>query len=486
MNVLPRRASLISGVLGLTAANAIGQCINLLGLLILSRIYTTSQMGGWALFMTVGIFLPIFAGMRYELALVLSRTKRATQALMGLVLVISIGLALLAGFMQFVWRNMVSGEWLAYESFLGAFALFILGWGLNNVGVSLATQRTSYRVIAVNRVFIALLTVGLQIALHDWGLFGNGLIAGTVLGMLFSGLFLIGVYRHDYIGLIRALCHKRGWYEIGAVARRYRAFPIYSLPYSVLSNLHMQITMFAVGMWYGLSSLGQFSLAQRTLYTPLTLANSSLSQVLMPRLPEVHSKRESMQRLFVAIIRLIGYTIAFPLAVVSIWGGEIYAIIFGEPWHEAGLYAAAQVPAIFAMAITLWMERIFDALGKQRLHLWLSAGLNFITLFMFVAAHLLYRDSLITILVWSAGMLVYGVVWLAVAFHVCRFAQKQLVGLLGELAGVSLFLIGTLFVIDREFSDIPSTLLAVALCGVVFATWLWIRLREDISRLWRG
>jgi len=340
---------------------------------------------------------------------------------------------------------------------------------------------------AASQILIAITTLLLQITLNESALFGNGLITGTVLSVLISGLFLIFIYRRDYGGVLQSLCRsKRSWCEVIASLKRYRSFPMYSLPYSILSNLHMQITMLAVGVWYGLSTLGQFNLAQRTLYVPISFANTALSQILLPKLPNILTQKEIMQRLITAILRIVGYCACFPLALVAVWGQDIYALVLGEPWRMTGLYAAAQIPAIFAMTITLWMERVFDALNKQRLHLFLSCGLNLFTLLLFLAAHLIYGDSLTTIFAWSIGMLIYAVVWLNVAFYLSRFSAAKLMGLLTELILMCFFTTITLAISNLWVETTTGKFTVAAVVGLTFLGIMSLRLKNDFKILWHS
>jgi O-antigen/teichoic acid export membrane protein len=479
------RSVFVSGVLRLTIANGISQCISLVGLLILSRLYTAEQVGAWALFMTVGIFLPLFAGMRYDIALVFARTGRTMRALVTLITLISVSLSLFSLVVYALWREFASESWLPYSAFIGGYAVHIFAWGFFNVGNSIAMQRNHYRLIAINRILLSVITIILQVLLVSSNLFGNGLIAGTVLTMVLSGGLFTVVYRRDYYAAWRPILHRQGWNVVRIVARTYKAFPLYTLPHSLVSNAHMQITMFAIGAWYGLANLGQFNLAYRTLYTPMTMVNNGLSQVLMPRFSKVRTQPELMQHLFITIIRMIGYLICFPLALVSVWGADMYALVFGEHWHLAGIFAAVQVPAIFAVAVTLWMERIFDALNRQRLHLMLSIGLNLLTLLLFVAAHELSGEPLITTLAWSAGMLLYAGVWLAVAFRVCDFSLHKLAHLIVELAAIISVLIGALALIHTESTGLIELVL-VMVTATLFAFLMWRRLKDDALRLWQS
>ena len=65
-------------------------------------------------------------------------------------------------------------------------------------------------------------------------------------------------------------------------------------------------------------------------------------------------------------------------AVIPAWiifvlhANDLFAVIFGEAWRTAGIYGVfLSIPAI-PLLISNWLDRGYDALGKQRTAFWLE------------------------------------------------------------------------------------------------------------------
>ena len=69
---LPRApGKFVSHVLTLITGNGVAQVINVVGTLLLARLFTPDAFGSFALFVTVVSFLSVLGGARYELAIML-------------------------------------------------------------------------------------------------------------------------------------------------------------------------------------------------------------------------------------------------------------------------------------------------------------------------------------------------------------------------------------------------------------------------------
>ena len=82
-----------------------------------------------------------------------------------------------------------------------------------------------------------------------------------------------------------ALAFKRAGHatlrDVVAAARRYRSFPLLSLPGALFDVLACSAAVFVISTGYGMRELGQFSQIQRFLGAPLLLVSASLFQVFL-------------------------------------------------------------------------------------------------------------------------------------------------------------------------------------------------------------
>jgi O-antigen/teichoic acid export membrane protein len=129
----------------------------------------------------------------------------------------------------------------------------------------------------------------------------------------------------------------------------------------IFAQLCLSCTLLIPAMYisrkYGADALGQYSLAFQTVCLPEALIGNAIGNVYYQRIAEEWVRGGSIQGLFRATaIRLL--FICLPLfavgALISPW---IVPVIFGDQWHDAGIFAAL-------LAISSFGSFISTALGR--------------------------------------------------------------------------------------------------------------------------
>jgi O-antigen/teichoic acid export membrane protein len=94
--------------------------------------------------------------------------------------------------------------------------------------------------------------------------------------------------------------------------------------------------------------------------------------------------------------------------ILGIAGPELFRIIFGANWVEAGRYAQILSPWMFILFISSPLSNLFSTLERQELALIVNSvilGTRFVALIIGGLTHNIY----LTLIIWSAsGVLVYG------------------------------------------------------------------------------
>ena len=73
-----------------------------------------------------------------------------------------------------------------------------------------------------------------------------------------------------------------------------------------------------------------------------------------------------------------------PAAAMALAGPALFAVVFGQEWAEAGLYAALLAPMYFAQLFTAPISGILSVLERQDLHLAKEIG-NVLLLIVVIA-----------------------------------------------------------------------------------------------------
>jgi O-antigen/teichoic acid export membrane protein len=98
----------------------------------------------------------------------------------------------------------------------------------------------------------------------------------------------------------------------------------------------------------------------------------------------------------------------FPSIILTIAGQELFSVVFGSNWAEAGVYAQILSPWVFVLAISSPLSTLFAVLERQELAL----ILNVIILATRIAALVIggvLANVYVALALWSGtGIVVYG------------------------------------------------------------------------------
>jgi len=373
---LRKSATMLSGSL-------VAQFIPFLAAPLLTRLYTPEEFGLFGLYAALFVPAGIIATGRYDLAVVVAtrdKTARSVSQVGTCLVVFSSGLAVLGVLAvpnQFValLGNPSLRPWLA------TIPLTILAVGLFYMRSAERNREGHFKKLAHALVGKQGFTVLPQIGLGIGGVGGGGLILGMITGWL-GGWAILGQNRRLSNGAWSPL-------RIRAAAKRFSAFPRYNLPLSLfwgVSKGGLVIVLSFAGL---VQAAGFADLARRLLTAPVGLVTGSLGQVFFHE-----ASRASDPHHLGYMVRDVSLFLLFltvpTAAIFAFWAPEIFAVLFGAEWSEAGRYASALSPMIIAGLVSGWPERLFEVRGRQGIKLLLQITIDGISLILlFYLVHVL-------------------------------------------------------------------------------------------------
>lgn len=151
---------------------------------------------------------------------------------------------------------------------------------------------------------------------------------------------------------------------------RYREYPFISLPSSIIDNGADAAQLPIIATLYGLEFAGLYALVQRCAAIPSSLIARNVADVFQTRAVEIIStKAGSVFRLFNRTVLALAGIAVIPAAVVFLQGEEIFVLVFGEAWREAGVIAALLSPAMFAQFVVSPVSRIVFVTNRLKIKL---------------------------------------------------------------------------------------------------------------------
>ncbi len=193
---------------------------------------------------------------------------------------------------------------------------------------------------------------------------GGGLIGGYVLGLVIGGFILLSRYRSVVVEALSWISRSR---RLFGLARRYKTFPLFDLPASLLNTATYELPVLLLGLFFLESVVGEFGLAMRVVALPSVFISASLAQVFYQRANEAYSKHGHARDVVAPSLRTLLYVALPCYLLLGLFAPELFGLVFGEAWREAGVFAAALSPLCFFMFLVAPVSQLFLIYGKQNI-----------------------------------------------------------------------------------------------------------------------
>jgi O-antigen/teichoic acid export membrane protein len=392
-----RRAVAIS-----VSGTVLGQLIVLAASPLLTRLYTPEDFGILGVFGALLGILGIVVCLRYELAIPLAEDDAGGVNLLALSLVVTLLISSLIGLALWLWGDVVSA-WLNAEAlrpFLWLLPVALLAMGCYRALSHWAIRRQAFGRIARTRLSQSLGQVAAQIG-FGYAMSGPlGLLAGQAIGQS-AGMTTLAVALYRSEGrLVRAIKPA----AMVQAAARFGNLPTLATGAALLNGSARLFPALLIAALYGVEVAGWFALAQRILSTPIFLS-TAVSQVYLSEASRLARLDNSgIKALFtVTTWRLLAFG-ALSLGVVVLAGPQLFALVFGPAWIEAGRFAQVLALMSLGQLVVNPIAQTLTVFHRQDIRLAWDTFCFCLLLLVFFAAQQLTWSPLLTIAVLSIGM----------------------------------------------------------------------------------
>ncbi len=163
----------------------------------------------------------------------------------------------------------------------------------------------------------------------------GGLIAGSLAGQSISTFVLGGqIWRDDRKLIMKSL----SWKKVYEGFKKYRKFSLIDTWAALMNSVSWQLPAFLLSAFFTPAVVGFYSLGFRLLQLPMSFIGGSISQVFFQRASRAYSEG-ALPILVENVFRMLVIIGMFPILILTIVGGDVFTVIFGKAWAEAGVYA---------------------------------------------------------------------------------------------------------------------------------------------------
>lgn len=329
---------------------------------VLTRIYSTADMGELGVYMRLVAFISAFATARYEATLPVAKQDNHAFSLYRLSFRISL-IVLTAVFLIGLSYYMLKPYNFSNYVFLvvSILSAYVSVW--INLGTNWSVRKKLFRQISIQRMVnsVSVNSLRLIFGILNWGSFG--LIFGTLLGSFLS----IFAFVRTFLSNKKRDTSVSDLKRMRILAKNYKSYPTVYLPH-VLLDLGVDLALAAfIVEFYGKGTFGSYSYAYLMLKLPLSLFGQSLGQVFFNKSSELVHKKQAVYPLTLKTLRTLFYISIIPFTVLFFFGSDLFGFVFGEKWREAGRIAEILAPALMLNFIVSPISSLSLVLSKQKL-----------------------------------------------------------------------------------------------------------------------
>jgi lipopolysaccharide exporter len=409
-------------VLLLSGGASLGHCFTLAAAPILTRLYLPQDIGDLGLFNAFLGVAAVMASLQYDVAIVSADGEREAAHLAAMSVIFAVPMSIASGTLLYA---MIRFSLLGFRSlpwyaaglmvagvFFAALFSVLRYWSLRNEQFGVVSQALLFQNGGRSVV---------QVALGAVGSHSLGLLLGEALGRC------IGMSRmlRTAWPVVRTYS-LRGRTPADALIR-YRRFPLYSMPSSLLNLLGTSLPLPLLVTLYGADAGGYYSLVWRVLAVPVALVGTSMADAFHSQAAlYARTNPKRLLRFFHnSTMGLIAIGVV-PAVTIFIFGQPIFLFTFGNKWRISGAMASIVAPWFLTSFVVSPLSRLVYVLHGQRLKLIYDVvvlGGN-LSVFALARQHgwpMLHMVAAMSVMN-TASRLVYYLVLLRIASTGCRMS----------------------------------------------------------------
>ena len=357
------KSGFIQNVALLSGASVLAQLINIVSMPILSRLYSPDDFGVLSLFSAVLGLLSTVSGFRYCLVLPLVRREIYIHSIVWLSVLLQVAFVLIITFTAFAFGDCLVGtRYAVLYPYKYLVPVGVLAVGIYGMSVQWAIREKSFSLIAKTKLTQTFIACLIKIAGAYVGLRPFGLLLGSVAGQSSGSVKLIKhIIQLKGKPRINFSCIKRS-------AISYRNMCLIDTPGAFLNMAGAYMLPLVIAYYYADDIVGSFSMAQNLLILPGAIIGQSIGQVFSQKAGEARYNG-TLASVTARAFELLARTGLYPVLMCSLFAPDIFEIVLGSQWREAGRFASILGPWIAINFIYSPMSTLFTTLMIQRVAL---------------------------------------------------------------------------------------------------------------------
>jgi O-antigen/teichoic acid export membrane protein len=340
--------------LTLVSSSFIGQAIALLIYPLITRLFSQSDLGLYATWLSIVDVLTILSTGKYEESVMLGKDKREAAATARLAMRVNTVFSLAAVAVVAVIFALGKAD---YTVFLIPPMVFFCG--TTRVYQALFNYAKAFGQMAFSNIANSVAAAAAKLAAGFAHLTNGTLPAGSLVGQMVGNIN----YR---IALHRLQLPKTTWAEAKEMASLRRNFPLFSMPKGFVNSFSYNLPFILLAYYFDNAYIGLFSLAMTCSFRPVSFFSGAFHSVLYKNFSVRYRENQPLipkTNKFIALNALV----FIPVFVLGgVFANNIIALLFGSQWTACTPYLLMVLPWIFISHLTSSLSFLPSIFSTQR------------------------------------------------------------------------------------------------------------------------
>lgn len=309
---------------------------------ILTRIYSTEEMGDLGVYMRAVGFIAALATARYELSLPLPKNDSHSYLLYRLSLRIAGYILLACSFLGigYLLTQPYDINQVMFISITLVSSFFLV---LTNLGTNWAIRMKQFKKISYSKISNSFVSNSLRWIFGVFGFGSFGLLLASLIGFVISSLTFI----KELFQLRKQHTHVISKKKTYALSKEYKEFPLVSLPHVLVDLGRDLLIATLIITFFSKDIFGSFSHSYTILKLPLVVIGSSIGQVFYNRCVELINKGENIAAIVRKTLITLLLAAIIPFGLIFFFGEPLFSFVFSAKWSDSGYFS--EIMAVWFM-----------------------------------------------------------------------------------------------------------------------------------------
>ena len=408
----------MKNIAALMTGTVLSQIIAILTIPVLSRIYLPEDFGQLAVVMVFSNIAGVILALRYEMALMLPKSDSLAFQIMFKSIIIAIFMTLLEAMILTI----------LFDHFLENYSIFfyvIILCSFFNLFFQLSTlwfnRQRKFKTSAYFAVFKVISIFGMQFLLSEQG---NGMIYGYMYGNMIIFFILFFIYLKD----VKKIGINTSKLKLFYILKRYKKFPIYSVPASLMNSSANNIQFILIEQLFGSASAGILSMLTRLIYAPAALIGKTVNNVVFQHFTKEISHKKMIfdqMKKITLFISAIGFLVI--ILILIIYKYNILIIILGENWSEVNNLLIYFIPLIFTSIVSTSISR-FAIFEKQEIGMYFQGFMLICVITSVILGEAVTKNFQQTTILYSIILSLVFILQLNISLYLAKNHDNKLKG----------------------------------------------------------